>query len=151
MKKNLLDKECNESVISRVQKLRPDNSPLWGKMTVTEMLHHCNKVNEQLLAPAEPSDKKTSPRQYLVRWVVLYVMPRFPKGAQAPKKFHTKGTIDPTEFENQKEAFITSVRRFASHDGPIAHYHPYFGKLSTAQWGLANWKHMDHHLRQFGV
>jgi hypothetical protein len=151
MRKNLLDKECNESVISRAQKLRPDSTPLWGTMTVTEMLHHCNKVNEQLLLPAPPSDKKTSLRQYLIRWVVLYVMPRFPKGAKAPKKFHTKGTIDHAEFENQKQAFITLVHRFASHAGPIAHYHPYFGKLSTEQWGLTNWKHMDHHLRQFGV
>jgi hypothetical protein len=151
MRKNLLKKEGNESVIGRVQNLRPDSSALWGKMTVTEMLHHCNKVHAQLLMPAEPTSKKTSLKQYLIRWLVLYVMPRFPKGAQAPKKFHTKGMIDSAEFEKQKQELIASVHLFTVHAGPINHWHPYFGKLSTAQWGLTSWKHIDHHLRQFGV
>jgi hypothetical protein len=78
-------------------------------------------------------------------------MPRFPKGAQAPKKFQVKGTVGASEFEKEKQGFINSVQRFATHSGPIAHHHPYFGKLSTEQWGLASWKHVDHHLRQFGV
>lgn len=151
MKNNLLNKNTAENVIARAQKLRPDSEPLWGKMTVTEMLHHCNKVHEQLLAPAEPTNKKTSLKQYLVRWLVLYAMPRYPKGAQAPKKFHTKGMIDNGEFEKEKQAFINSVHRFAAHEGAILHWHPYFGKLSTEQWGLTSWKHADHHLRQFGV
>lgn len=151
MRKNLLEKECNESVIGRVQKLSPGSTAIWGNMTVTEMLHHCNKVHEQLLSPATSSGKETSLKQYITRWLVLYVMPRYPKGAQAPKKFHTRGTISDTEFEKQKQELIASVRRFATHTEPINHWHPYFGKLSTAQWGLTSWKHIDHHLRQFGV
>ncbi|HEV7330308.1 MAG TPA: DUF1569 domain-containing protein [Flavisolibacter sp.] len=134
MRKNLLDKECTETVISRAQKLHPGSTPHWGKMTVTEMLHHCNLVHAQLLSPAEPTTKRTSLQQYLVRWVVLYLLPRYPKGAQAPKKFHTKGLVDKEQFENEKQAFIASLRRFASYKEPIAHWHPYFGKLSTEQW-----------------
>lgn len=151
MKNNLLWKETAEAVISRAQKLQANTQPLWGKMTVTEMLHHCNKVHEQLLTPSEPTNKGTSIKQYLMRWLVLYLMPRYPTGAQAPKKFHTKGTINESEFEKEKQAFISSVERFANYNQPIAHWHPYFGKLSTEQWGLTSWKHADHHLRQFGV
>jgi hypothetical protein len=151
MRKNLLDKACSEWVISRVQKLHSGSQPRWGKMTVTEMLRHCNLVHQHLLAPAEPTQKKTSFSQYLIRWAVLYALPRYPKGAQAPKRFHTKGTADATLFEKEKQDFIDSVRRFALHNKPISHFHPYFGQLSTEQWGLTSWKHVDHHLRQFGV
>ena len=33
-------------------------------------------------------------------------------------------------------------------DGNI---HGFFGKLAGAEWGITQFKHMDHHLRQFGV
>ena len=29
--------------------------------------------------------------------------------------------------------------------------HPAFGKLSTRAWGVLIYRHMDHHLRQFGA
>ena len=151
MRKNLLDKICSEAMIDRVQNLQADSTPRWGKMTATEMLRHCNLVHAQLLAPAAPTHKKTSLRQYLLRWVGLYMLPRYPKGTQTPRQFRTKGTVDTAAFEIEKQAFIDSLRRFALHNKPIAHWHPYFGNLSTAQWGLTSWKHTDHHLRQFGV
>jgi hypothetical protein len=59
--------------------------------------------------------------------------------------------VDSDQFEKEKQAFIETVHRFANHAQPIGHFHPYFGKLSTEQWGLTSWKHVDHHLRQFGV
>jgi len=151
MRGNLLDKTCCEAVIRRAQKLRPESRPRWGQMTATEMLRHCNLVHAQLLAPAEPTQKKTSLQQYLLRWVVLYGLPRYPRGAQTPKHFRTQGKVDATQFEQEKQAFIDSVHRFAAHEGPITHRHPYFGQLTTVQWGRASWKHVDHHLRQFGL
>jgi hypothetical protein len=150
--KNLLDSQTVESLVQRVHQLGPDTKPQWGSMTATEMLLHCNKIHQQLLSPSTTQKKKkTSLKQYAVRWVVLYIMPHFPKGAQAPKQMHTKGTITNADFEAQKQQFIEIVRRFPEHTAPIAHRHPYFGNLNTKQWGRAGWKHVDHHLRQFGV
>lgn len=151
MKNNLRNKESAQKIIERAQRLQADSPALWGSMSVTEMLHHCNKVHEQLLTPATASSKKTGIKQYVLRWLVLYVLPRFPKNAQAPKALRTKGTINQEEFEKQKTLFAETVNRFATSTNPIAHYHPYFGNLSTEQWGLTSWKHVDHHLRQFGV
>lgn len=152
MEKNLLAKEACEMLIQRVQNLRAATPPLWGKMTATEMLLHLNKVHQLLLLPpAVVSPRKTSPKQLLIRWLVLYVMPRYPRGAKAPRQFHTKGTINSEAFDEQKEQCIQLLHRFAQHKEPIQHYHPYFGAISTSQWGLSSWKHADHHLRQFGV
>ena len=147
----ILDKSTAEKMVRRVQQLTPETQPLWGQMTVTEMLLHCNKIQEQLLNPATPSGKKTSLKQYITRWVVLYVMPAFPKNVQAPKQVQTKGMAEAKAFEEQQQRFIENVLRFPDHKLPIEHRHPYFGNLNTRQWGIACWKHNDHHLRQFGV
>ena len=150
MKKTLLHKEAAEKLVSRIQNLAPQTKPRWGSMTSIEMLLHCNKVNEYLLT-AQPQKKPTTIKQYLARWVVLYIMPGLPKGAQAPKKVITKGLANTLDFENEKQNFIEIIHRFPNHTLPLTLHHPYFGGLNTKQWGLAGWKHVDHHLRQFGV
>ena len=150
MKKNLLDAGCCAAVISRMEKLNPGTQALWGSMTATEMLAHCNKVHEGLLSGAT-QPQSTSAKQYLLRFFVLYVLPGYPKGAKAPKRFITKGQISDAEFTDQKNAFIALMKRLAHHQAPIQLQHPYFGGLSTKQWGLSAYKHVDHHLRQFGV
>lgn len=151
MKKNLLEKEVADEMVRRIQGLQPDTPPQWGQMNATEMLLHMNRVHQRLLSPATATPKKTSLRQLLIRWLVLYVMPRYPKGAKTPSVFNTKGTADQHVFDEQKQLFTQLIHRFAAHKEPIQHYHPYFGALSTQQWGLTSWKHADHHLRQFGV
>jgi len=148
---NILDRTTAEKMVQRVQRLTPDTQPLWGSMAVTEMLLHCNKIQEQLLIPATSAWKKTSLKQYILRCLVLYIMPNFPKNARAPKQVQTKGLIDSEAFYDQQQRFIENVLRFPAHTSPIEHRHPYFGNLNTRQWGIACWKHNDHHLRQFGV
>lgn len=150
MKKNLLDEECSENLAARVQKLQPDAQPLWGSMTATEMLLHCNRVNEQLLN-APPLKKGNRMRHYLARWLVLYLLPNFPKNAKTPKRNITIGQVDASAFEEQRQQFAELIRRFPAHQAPIELPHPYFGDLNTKQWGLAGYKHIDHHLRQFGI
>ena len=151
MKKNLLDKESGHWMVQRIQDLQVDTLPRWGRMTATEMLLHLNKSHQFLLAPAPATCRPTSFRQLLIRWLVLYVMPRYPKGAKAPQPLQTKGAIDNSAFEEQKKLFVALIRQFAQHKDGIRHYHPYFGALDTKQWGLTCWKHTDHHLRQFGL
>jgi hypothetical protein len=57
------------------------------------------------------------------------------------------------EFRKEHEALLGLVRRFGR-GGPSAltqEAHPFFGKLSVEQWDALQWKHLDHHLRQFGA
>ena len=53
-------------------------------------------------------------------------------------------------FEQEKEAVLQMIGRFT--EANIAgERHPVFGKLSKENWSKATWKHLDHHLKQFGV
>ena len=137
-------------LVSRIQKLLPDAQPLWGRMNATEMLLHCNRVNEQLLT-ATPAKKGTRIKQYVARLLVLYLLPNFPKNARTPKRNDTKGQLDDSEFQEEQKKVMELIRQFPSHQKPIELPHPYFGDLSTTQWGLAGYKHVNHHLRQFAI
>ena len=60
---------------------------------------------------------------------------------------------DPREFAREKERLKQSVQEF--HRGGEAKCttlpHPFFGEITPAEWAMGMYKHLDHHLRQFGV
>ncbi|HNV27505.1 MAG TPA: hypothetical protein PKJ83_00115 [Cyclobacteriaceae bacterium] len=136
MKKNLLDKAVCDQLIDRVKDLTPSNTPRWGEMNPTEMLLHCNICNRQILNEGR-GDEKTTFKQYLLRIVALYIAPNFKRGIKSEARNITKGMIDNVHFEEQK-------KDFPNRNKPMTLTHPAFGNITA-------YKHMDHHLRQFGV
>ena len=150
MKKNLLIKEAAEQIINRAKELQPGSKAVWGKMNATEMLLHCNRCNEQIFEGGQ-FEKGTTVKQYLLRILALYIAPRFKKGLHGDPRNETKGKIAVSQFEKERERFIALVGRFPDHKKPMVLPHVAFGTISTREWGIAAYKHMDHHLRQFGV
>lgn len=150
MKNSLFDRTVAHQIIARAQKLAVDSQPIWGEMTAAEMLLHCNICNKQILEESR-GNEKTSLKQYLLRILALYVAPHFKKGVKSEKRNITKGLIEDSRFEEQKEEFVNTINRFPVNSGLLTLTHPAFGNISTKQWGIAAYKHMDHHLRQFGV
>lgn len=150
MKNNILNNEAADSIIARIKNLRVTNTAQWGTMNATEMLMHLNLCNEEVFEPALPV-QKTTVKQYLLRIIALYLAPHFKKGVKGSISKETVGRISNSRFEEQKEKCIALIRRFPTHTSPITLPHIAFGNLSTPQWGIAVYKHVDHHLRQFGV
>ena len=150
MKKSLFDKVTADKIIDRVNRLQPDNRALWGKMNATEMLLHANLCNKEIFQPVRPA-KKTTLKQYMLRLLALYIAPNFKKGIKGDAKKETVGKIDEKEFAQQRETFIELINCFPTHRGELTLPHIAFGNISTKEWGIAAYKHMDHHLRQFGV
>lgn len=57
------------------------------------------------------------------------------------------------DFEIERERLKQKILTFQS-NGPekcTRNPHPFFGTLTPEQWGKGIYKHLDHHLRQFGV
>lgn len=119
-------------------------------MTATEMLMHCNLCNLQILEEEGVKTKSTF-KQKLLKILSLYIVPDFPKNLQSSERNHTNGKCTDSLFLSELNRFNTNINRFSNHDKPMTLVHPAFGSLSNNQWGIAAWKHMDHHLRQFGV
>jgi hypothetical protein len=57
------------------------------------------------------------------------------------------------DFVKERARLISLIDRFATAGphGCTKHPHCFFGKLTPAQWGTGMYKHLDHHLRQFGA
>ena len=74
----------------------------------------------------------------------------FKQNLPTDKHFVIKSEV---EFENAKNQLITYVRNFAEKGDSVivVNKHPFFGKMSTQQWDVLLWRHLDHHLMQFGV
>lgn len=150
MKNNLSDKNIAEDVVKRVEKLQADTVRQWGEMNAAEMLLHCNSCNREIFEK-ERSDAKTTIGQYLLRILALYIAPKFKKGLKSEPYHITKGKAEEIEFDQLKSDFIKLIRQFPENTKPLTLTHPAFGNISTKQWGIAAYKHVDHHLRQFGV
>lgn len=150
MKKNLLYKNSAQSIIKRVGGLYPDRTNLWGAMNATEMLLHCNSCNREIFE-GKRGNSKTSLKQYLLRIIALYIAPNFTKGRASEPKHITKGKVSHENFEKARSEFIQLIEHFPLNQQVLTLTHPAFGNISTKQWGIAAYKHMDHHLRQFGI
>ena len=61
---------------------------------------------------------------------------------------HTK-----CDLERERGYLIAAIDRFANEGAACCsqHPHPFFGALKPQQWAILMYKHIDHHLRQFGV
>ncbi|MFA4980589.1 MAG: hypothetical protein WC589_23980, partial [Sphingobacterium sp.] len=66
--KNIFDKTVSDEVIARIQNLNPDSSAQWGKMTVDQMLAHCNVIYELIYEDKYP--KPTGLKKLLLKWFV---------------------------------------------------------------------------------
>ncbi|AYY86182.1 DUF1569 domain-containing protein [Chryseobacterium indologenes] len=150
MRKNLLKHEAAAAIIARVKNLSASHIPLWGEMTATEMLLHCNSCNRQILQESGAKNKTTL-QQFVLRILALYIAPGFKKNSKGESRHDTKGKVDSDDFGKQKTDFILLIELFSVTTRPLTIPHPAFGNISTYEWGIAAYKHMDHHLRQFGV
>lgn len=148
----IFDKNVTDSIISRIEKLTPESKPLFGKMNVGQMLAHCN-VTYRYVYEAE-AFKAPSPffkliLKLLVKKMVVNEVPYKPGGRTGPDFIIT----DERNFREEQSKLIGFIQRTqqlgASHfEGKESHS---FGKLTAAEWNNMFYKHIDHHLRQFGV
>ena len=138
-----------EELLQRLDRLTPDATPRWGKMTAHRMICHLSDSVAVTLGEIPAAFQKRPLANPLVRWLLAYVLP-FPKAKAetAPEML----TTQPTDWQ----ADLTRARerlRAAAARGPNATWarHPAFGEMSGKLNGVFIHKHFDHHLRQFGV
>lgn len=147
--KNIFDKNDNQELIGRLNLLTPDAKPFWGKMTVDQMVSHCISPIDVAFGTQEL--KMSFPMRMLGRimkksWLDA---PEFKKNSPTAKEFIRKEHYD---FEFTKVELIQKVTKLSEGFHVVKlEVHPFWGKLKEADWNNLQWKHLDHHLRQFGV
>ncbi|WP_136667020.1 DUF1569 domain-containing protein [Flavobacterium sp. H122] len=139
----------NQKIIDRINKLTPDSERQWGKMTVSQMLSHCIAPIDVLLGNSKI--KANFIFQLLGRLIKRKIInaPELSKNNPTAPEFIRKENYD---FDKTKIELIEKLQQFQDGTKVIkTNRHPFFGPMSSQDWDTLQWKHLDHHLRQFGV
>lgn len=149
--KSLFNREHSQEFISRINSLNNQTQPQWGKMNVAQMLTHCQMpikiASGELVPKINPIIKflfgKGAKKQ-------LINDPEFKKNLPTFTEAKIK---DQRIFEEERSKLVKIIEDFQQ-KGPAGltkKAHPFFGEMSISDWDTLQVKHLDHHLRQFGV
>ena len=146
---NLFEQKNTNDILNRLEKLQPTTRPQWGKMNVSQMLAHC--------AIAIDTPFAANMKQHFLGKILGGMAKRsifsdkpFNKNSPTDPSFIVKDTCD---FEKEKIRLIAGIKRLAEAgpNGIPNKKHPFFGDLTAENWSYLMHKHLDHHLKQFGV
>ncbi|MBS1634745.1 MAG: DUF1569 domain-containing protein [Bacteroidetes bacterium] len=150
MTPSIFEKQAYEAMKKRLDSITPASQRQWGTMTVSQMLAHCQQPMGMIL------DHRKLPRS-----VVSYIFGGFFKKMATNNKPYKQGLpTDKTfiihnepEFQAEKEKLAQMIDRLyqSGEKAVTPHPHPFFGKMTPVEWGKSQYKHLDHHFRQFGA
>lgn len=148
--RTLFEDRDREALLARITALRADAARQWGKMSSAQMLCHC------ALALETGSGIRPMKQAFIGKIVTPLIRSR----VLGPKPFGKNAPTDPTfvvpderDFDREKSRLLDLIARFVQRgpDAAAKETHSFFGKLSGEEWGVLMYKHIDHHLQQFGA
>ncbi len=146
--KSIFDEGTYREILSRVDLLNENSAKKWGKMTVGQMLWHC-----QLPLKIAIENKKPKKRGSLLAKIffkkAMYNDKPWRKNLPTPPKLKAKET----KYYNEEIGPLVQLihQMHLLKERKTWNPHPVFGEYTHEQWGQMQYKHLDHHLRQFGV
>lgn len=149
--KNLYDPARVAEVQRRLNALRPDSARQWGSMSVSQMLAHCSVALEAANGALEPE-------RVMIGRLLGWAIKPLAVGNDAPIRRNSPTAReyvvrDDRDFAVERTRLGGLIDQFAS-AGPAGctrHPHAFFGRMTPEEWSALNYKHLDHHFRQFGA
>jgi hypothetical protein len=148
--KTLFDDVDRASLLQRLGALQSDTSRQWGKMNPAQMVTHCARALETATGD-HPMKQKL---------IGKILMPFFRKSILGEKPFGRNGPTDPSfivaderEFSTERQKLVDLIAKFVQRGSEAAgkETHAFFGAMTGQEWGETMYKHIDHHLQQFGL
>jgi hypothetical protein len=148
--KSLYAPSERQQILERLGQLQAGATRQWGKMDAAQMCAHCVAALEVAAGDV------VKEHGFLGK-----VLGRFVKGSLLGDKPFSKNSptdptfivTDPRDFEKERARLAAIVQRFGEAGASAANgrMHSFFGRLKGDEWGVLMHKHLDHHLRQFGM
>ncbi|WP_432411626.1 DUF1569 domain-containing protein [Rasiella sp. SM2506] len=146
--KSLFETEALNEIRTRLGSLSENSEKQWGKMTSGQMMHHCQLPLNVIL---EKENYNLKPNWFVKTFFkkAMYSDKPWRKNLPTVKQF--KETT-PRDFTTEKQHLEQLLIEFeAQREREDWKPHPSFGELTKEQWGKMQYKHLDHHFRQFKV
>ncbi len=150
--KNLFDAAVTYQVKTRLGKLEPHNERRWGKMTAAQMLAHCSASMQWAVGEVVP-EKGSLPARLMGRLVKPMVFRNEDPIRKNSPTAKSLIVMDEREFGKERDRLSGLIDQFTVRGaaGCTSNPHTFFGQMTPEQWAILTYKHLDHHLRQFGV
>jgi hypothetical protein len=146
--KSLWQEHTRSEVLTRVNSVTDDSHRLWGTMSAPRMLRHLVRAMAMAVEELPTTPKKMPFRYFPLKQLVIYVLP-IPNDVPTVPELRVK---EDTPIEDSRRELRRLMLKFADRGGITTWPdHPAFGKLSKSGWGVLTYRHINHHLRQFGA
>src|SRR5688500_1817583 len=144
----LFDPRDRQQILDRLDRLEESARPQWGRFTAPQMICHVTTGVGQGLGEIDLGPPRGPLTFWPLNWLVIHVVP-FPRGAKAAPELLARV---PTTWRQDVSTLRSMIERFGAR-GPDATWPAsrVFGRISGRSWGVLQHKHLDFHLRQFGV
>jgi Protein of unknown function (DUF1569) len=149
--KNLFEPGRAAELTERLERLVPNSPPVWGKMTAPQAMAHCAIAMEWAVGDTR------APRMLIGRVIGGLARKKVTRNDD-PLQRNSPTSPDlrvagERELAIERERLIRLIERFsaAGPAGCTTHPHSFFGPMSPDEWAVLMYKHVDHHLRQFGA
>ena len=120
-------------------------------MTPHQAICHLSDSFRSVSGPGPVPVRGNLFQRTFIKWVALHTSVTWPPGVPTmPEVDQEIGGTKPREFEGDRRELEALIEQFARKTAADLQPHPIFGRLSTAEWQAWGWRHLDHHLRQFG-
>jgi hypothetical protein len=150
--KNLFDATVASQVKTRLGKLEPQSERHWGKMTPSQMLAHCSVSMQWAVGDVVP-EKLPLPARLLGRLVKPFALRNEDPLRKNSPTAKSLVVSDERDFGKERERLSILIDKFVAGGvaGCTKNPHSFFGQMTPEEWSILTYKHLDHHLRQFGV
>ncbi|WP_294210887.1 DUF1569 domain-containing protein [uncultured Chryseobacterium sp.] len=152
VKKSLHDPACFGELITRISCLTEDSEAQWGKMDVCQMMRHCDLVLQIPLYKINLPE--INPIFRTIGRITKNEMKIFNNGIPRNMPTFQKLIVNfECDFKESKENLLNTMKEYltAFDNKRLPGRHILFGSMTPEDWGFLEFKHLDHHLKQFDV
>lgn len=145
--KSIFEDTSYKEILARIDALEETSTRQWGKMTVGQMAWHC-----QFPFIIAIKNKKKGNGNLLVRLFLkkqMYSDTPFRRNLPTAPNIKAKEEKDLHIEKPRLRQLVTDFYHCKTRTD--WNPHPLFGRFTHEQWGKMQYKHLDHHLTQFGV
>lgn len=146
--KSVFDPAARTQLLTRVARVTADARPQWGTMNAEQMLTHLVKSLQMATGELVAKTVWTPVRYTPLRQLIVYLLP-WPKNVATARELLPS---NPAALEDGKRDLVRVIEDIAGRSSQREWpEHPAFGPVGRRGWGAIAWRHVDHHLRQFGL
>ena len=148
---NIYTPETTQITLKRLENLKANSQPKWGKMNAAQMLAHLNVAYDLAFEKT-----KSNPGFIIKLMMKLFIKNVIVSEKSYPKNSRTAPEFviaEERDFEKEKFLYIQNIKE--TEQKGVAYFegrsNPSMGKLTATEWNNMFYKHTNHHFEQFGI